>query len=469
MVRLPKEPASTKSSLVYKSMLDEFLRIKWLILVVIVINAGYFFVTPAFQAPDETRHFERIFQLSDGSLLGEKRGDESGWVLPKAVVNPFHPDRKTTFSEVKETLAASPSLNEQTLADRAFCSFPNTVLYSPVCYLPQIAAAVLARVVHTTVLTSYYLERLFSISFVLLTSFLLFFLARKYQLDAATHFLALFTPMAVFLANSISADSVIICLSIGFGVFSAIASKSPQKFWWRASLATLVLISICKFVYFPLGLLVFPSLVRSPSLNKTERRVFLALFSFLPLIFAFAWLSYVQPIFVPSRIGVNPGESLKYLFAHFPTLAPSLVRSVIDNLHNDLRTAIGFLGWLDAPLPSFCYKFFCLAAFILVFTKSKEAPTVSGTLSALSFLGAFLGTATLIYFSMYLSWTIPGSTQIEGVQGRYFLPMAMAFAFSPFRIGISPKLHRYGSIAAFALILMVHLGALSALYYRYWI
>ncbi|HXN34821.1 MAG TPA: hypothetical protein VN877_01535, partial [Opitutaceae bacterium] len=62
------------------------------------------FANAPFQAPDENDHYFRVFQLSEGTLLGEKRGSDSGGVLPVAAADvtdtegiPFHNERKMTY------------------------------------------------------------------------------------------------------------------------------------------------------------------------------------------------------------------------------------------------------------------------------------------------------------------------------------------------------------------------------------
>jgi uncharacterized membrane protein len=43
-----------------------------------------------------------------------------------------------------------------------------------------------------------------------------------------------------------------------------------------------------------------------------------------------------------------------------------------------------------------------------------------------------LGVSVLIALSMYLTWTPPGEDLIEGIQGRYFLPIAVPVLLAVF-------------------------------------
>jgi uncharacterized membrane protein len=451
-------------------------RFGWIILAVLLffIEAGYFLVTPPFQAPDEQAHFLRIYQLSEGRLRGRIEGGKTGDDVPRIVFLqafmfsdlPFWPEKKAERTKLLNAFLSSPKLEGDSLRDRVFADFPSTEINSPMSYIPQVLGCLLGRALHVRVLQLYYVERLFSVISTFLVLSCMFFLILRYEVSRFGFFLGLMTPMAIFLVNSLSADTVNLLLSMSFGIATAIASKVDRRSWFGISLFIMTLLTTSKFIYFPLVVLILPALWRSDALPRFEKCVTGVLFFIVPLGFAGAWLSYVYPRYISSMPGVNPTLSLYCLRTHFFQLAPDLISFVMKKMPFYFHSFIGVLGWLDTSLSLLCYVLFTLVSLFVIF--SRPNGTEENTPTWIAVL-AFFGPIALTSLSVYLTWNLPGSHELGGIQGRYFLPVVVALAFSPFRIGLSPKAYRYGSITVLTLILVVHVGALSALYHRYWI
>jgi uncharacterized membrane protein len=84
---------------------------------------------------------------------------------------------------------------------------------------------------------------------------------------------------------------------------------------------------------------------------------------------------------------------------------------------------IGALGALDTLLPK---PYYALAALILLAALIADAlGPDAGRGRALLLVVALAGTGA-VFLSQYLIWSAVGGTVIEGVQGRYFLPLAPA-------------------------------------------
>jgi hypothetical protein len=96
-----------------------------------------------------------------------------------------------------------------------------------------------------------------------------------------------------------------------------------------------------------------------------------------------------------------------------------------DEADTKAREAIGVLGRLDLPLPGWLYGLWAaaLAGAVLgdmLAEERREGPRVQETLLILA-----IGVACLFatYLALYLTWTPVGAKRIEGVQGRYLLPL----------------------------------------------
>ena len=79
------------------------------------------------------------------------------------------------------------------------------------------------------------------------------------------------------------------------------------------------------------------------------------------------------------------------------------------------------LGYLDIPVDTLvCTLYLILLVFAPFLEKSKYRLK---KLHKIWLLLITFGIICLVCFAMYLGWTVPTSLLIDGVQGRYFLPV----------------------------------------------
>ena len=101
---------------------------------------------------------------------------------------------------------------------------------------------------------------------------------------------------------------------------------------------------------------------------------------------------------------------------------PSLNRYLVSNL---MFLNLYVLGTLKDA-----WSLILLPLLAMVFLASPEKREIPANIKAvrITALLTVLGSALLIWLSMYLFFTPVGSSGIEGVQARYFLPLALPFA-----------------------------------------
>jgi uncharacterized membrane protein len=137
-----------------------------------------------------------------------------------------------------------------------------------------------------------------------------------------------------------------------------------------------------------------------------------------------------------------------------------------ENLVRLGRSMIGVLGWLDVVLVPWGYWLGAIALLLTLFTNANRAPPGRGT-RALSLLFA-LGSLVLMSIPLYLFWTLPGATAVEGLQGRYFtISVAFALVWCAFRT--SPAVR----VVCIALVLaaapVINVLAIQQLYDSYYV
>lgn len=392
------------------------------------------FVSPPFQSPDEPCHLYRMYELSQGRLLPCKQDKELGGKLPVGLYdyissyaymqeNYTKVYKRTSFSEIKT------SMKHKINKDKTFfAQYPNTARYSPIAYLPQSLGCAISSMFTDCVYWILIWSKIF---------LLLFYVVAGYYSIKSIPFLKwasvliLLSPMSLTLGASISADGVLIPLCILY--FSKILQYSfgPNKIIDKKQLALLTILALM--------------------ISLTKQSFLLTLFVlFIPKEkFNGSYLKSITIVLLPSFIASILWS--KAIYSFFIPLNGSDIKSHADFILNNpvkfwllsskyiptadtgyLFQVIGVLGWLIIYLDLYYYRIF--TAFIAlntffsgendsVLNKYKIAPQKKLILCLLILIN-FL----LICAMMFLTWTPADKfNEIEGIQGRYFLPLILPF------------------------------------------
>lgn len=405
----------------------------------------FVFATPPFQAPDETAHFYRAYAVSEGSLLAQRGEGGLGAMLPASVQQlgtqlkgdlPGNPDRRIAPEKIFQSLRV-PLETER----RRFTDFRTAALVFPVSYLPQAAGIAVARWLGAPTLVLLYTARLFN----LLVSVALIGAGLR-QLPSYRWLSAMIalTPMAVFLCGSASADGVNIAVAFLLaGTIARLAWGEASQGWRDPAIVTACSAVLClsKAVYAPLA---FLALLIPPARLPGGRRS-----PFLVSHLAIAAAAFALALTVASAVDlsirpdapVDAGRQIQDALAH-----PFRVAGIIaDNyLHLGLRyiaQIVGQLGWLDVNLPKpLLWGYSVLLGGLLLFDTRRDLAVHGWQRIVLSLLA--VATAALVSAAQYALWTPYGASYVEGVQGRYFLPLAPAAAwiFYSRRFAVQPAL-----------------------------
>ena len=433
------------------------------------------FANAPFQAPDENDHYFRVFQLSEGTLLGEKRGSDSGGVLPVAAADvtdtegiPFHNERKMTYALFGRLL--HPVFVDWSRAPRAFHGFPHTVVYPPAGYLPQTLAVLLGRLLRIGPLGLMYLARLGGFA----ASVALGFAAlRALPAYRWTTLGILLCPMSLYLLGSIASDGVLIAgAALLMALLARLEVQADRHVGVRDQAILLALagiLSLAKPVYMPLAgvalFIVYPRL-GSPR-AKALYCAATVVFCLLPVLL---WLRMAAPLYVPADgdVPVDPAAQAHYIAGAPLAFLSLVVQTVGVQWLNTYQWMVGTLGWGDTPLPDWFYAAFGCGVVGCLVLESGRAREIRWRLRFVMAAAALVA-VVLIYAAQYASWNPPGSRDpIEGIEGRYFLPLLplVALCFPP----VLPKSPR-ALVAALATVLSV-LGSgicLWAVVMRYYV
>jgi len=422
----------------------------------------FLLIIPPFQVPDEPNHFLHSYQIAEGRFVAEKRDNGTGGLIPKSLIDsvtpwndiPFHPEKKAEEQRFIQTF--SISLQEK---ERVFWNFANTALYSPVPYLPQALGISLGKAFNLSPVILMYLGRLVN----LLTSVCLTFLALKITpIFKWVFFLLALTPMATFQRASLSADSFINSISILLiaTILKYAYDKHKNKIGTIDILVLLILtalLSLSKQAYFLIPFLYFlipPQKIGSP-------KKYLGLSFLLVLTSAIAWISWswiIKGIYVPLRPNdpVSVNEQAHFILSNPFKYAFIIFKDFNLNAGEYLKQFIGVLGWLDTNLPSTLWlSYIAIVGFVALIDSRQDV--IIDLKDKIKLSTVFLFSTVLIYTLVYLSWTPVGQEIVEGIQGRYFIPLANII----FLIAYNRKLHL--DISSNRLNLLIVLYSLFAL------
>ncbi len=241
-----------------KGFFSKFENVIWVL--ALFMGIGYIIVVPPFQVPDSPNHFFRIYQLASGDLYPVQQNNSVGGYVPKSFqdfqetftpfrYNPYHKMDKSVLRETRKL-----PLNE---SEQVFVHFPNTAVYSPVSYIPQVVAMRLGLWFSFIPYQLFYWIKIFSfLTWMAMMRIVFYFLPIKKKLFAVL----LLLPMSLFINSSFSADMMINGLSWIFIslVLQSVFSK-PTISLRRIVIFYILLtfIGLAKLVYIPIVFLLF--------------------------------------------------------------------------------------------------------------------------------------------------------------------------------------------------------------------
>lgn len=387
------------------------------------------FVVPPFQAPDEHRHFFRAYQLSRGELLPyapapgaeEARTVQSlhtqlGGMLPRAIDDllvateadrlRFHTSERIEPGRIAGAISVRANEN-----DLVYFRFAHTIAYPPYIYSPQVVGIGIARSITDRVLVHFYAARLANAAIAIALLWVALWAAPC--LSPLTF--AFWTiPVVQFQAGSLSLDAMVNASAMAFAVicFTKPALR-PSRSW---VLKILLLTVVCsKLAYAPLCLL-----LAAERGSKPMKRVLGLLIPVLPLML---WMVLARNVLKPPRtdLDIDPARQFMTILQDPAHTIRILIEDWAQHGGFYLQSAVGILGWLDRPLPTWyaalVYGLVGGGAWMARRPLARSPPLV--LLTGVAVAGSLL----LIQIALFLTFTPVGLSEIQGVQGRYFLPL----------------------------------------------
>lgn len=431
----------TNANIIMKNSFT-YLSQTYVIFAIVAIFFGLIFVkiTPPLWGADEGQHFFRAYQLSKGEFVQPQVTFEGKTLSGGRVPGSFRLLDKLREKDITDAIpgeskqvdgrdlydqAAHISVTKDTLTANPY----GKNIYSPLVYGAPALGVAIGRAfsdMPLSLLASARIATLFL--YVSLVSFALFLLRRTFVRWLV--FVIALLPMSIYQASVVSPDSLLLGLSLIFfaAVYSVIhvGRKLDKKTIGLLALSA-GLLTLVKMPYVILVLLL--TILPLPKhLGKRQRMILKVAVPMIALLVALFSLMSIRgvagtpltniSISVPGQLHWVLGHPLSYIYVLMNSV------SVLDWVPQ----AIGLFGSSFIFIPGFIFQILLIGISLMAFMNTKQDiddSRKSNTRTAVVYLLICLLLVIGIASTLYLTWTPVGANLIQGVQGRYFLPIVV--------------------------------------------
>lgn len=374
----------------------------------------YLILVPIFQVPDEVNHYVRSYGIVHGYFLIPPDGQIP---IPENLI-PLQSDSYTPYILFKNFMM-------QIDADKVILhNNVNMALYSPVSYIFQSFGIALGEVfTHNT----YIMVICGSIANAVGCTVIIYYAIKYIPYGKGILLFLALTPMSLQERASLSVDAITFAMALAVLAY-CLYLRAEQKQMNKKQLILIYIIMMmmasCKVVYFIMtGLvLVIPWECFG---SKKKSLLHKALILTIVLSVSMGWLLIAGKYLQYTRGGGETSEKILYIInqpgRYFYIMDKVIWQEGVEFLNQLLGSKLGSLnisvnGCLIMGL------MVLLCRFVFVEKVQRKQPDY---LASLFMAGIGLGTIFLIFTSLYIQWTDIGAStyDIEGLQGRYFLPI----------------------------------------------
>lgn len=389
-------------------------------------------VKPPFSSPDEGFHLSRADGLLQGYFtLKPIAADGSSGAEVDSSLDKMAVLFNTTLSklrqgELQQSVKEMKSLSwSGQYVERGM---PNVSFYTPSVYIPQALGFALGKIFGTDVYISYQIANSLTFCVCLL---LLITAYRIYPIPALT-LAMLLLPMSLFQIFSPTIDGLSMSFTVlSMSCFMFLLTKRNTHYYTLLS----VIMSLCIFSAAGsranLLLMSFmPLWLYYKNRNKTDLFLF-----FITIAATFSWTIFNLINVHDSGMGRHPGytnfELVIYYLKHPFIFFSIFINTIMDVTTLDfyIKSMIGLLGWLDAPVSTYAFIIFSAvivsSAIISFFSKNTIGRDNSIFIIILASLSLLL-----IFPALLAQWNPFPTKNIIGVQGRYFIIPALILGYA---------------------------------------
>lgn len=403
------------------------------IFVVVALFVGLVYVTvlPVYSGLDEGKHVPTVYSYAN-ILLGKDAVDEGGNTL-------WRGDDDTVLYHERDHLPSTTTLvnlyyrfwdkTDDTTVHISERTQSSPLNVSIIGYFPQVLGIVVGRLLHMGAVRIFLLGKVFILLFYIIC---MYSTIKMIPIGKELMFTIGLLPMTLEQVTSYSYDAIVLCACFLFiGVVLELIYSKRKVTWKDMTLITILVLimAMVKIVYFVIALLCVG--IPAQSFSGKKKKVWAAIF----IIFVgcagivFTKFSHIVEVTTGSTLELYGEEtySLGYLFSSWSRPLQIVYSTLRENISFYLVTMIGTrLGWYDIVIPDFVIFGFVVALFMTARKSNKENWSPSNKIKCIMLLATILCILG-VEAALLLDYTTIDSVIVQGVHGRYFLPVLPLF------------------------------------------
>lgn len=413
----------------YLIFIRKNVKIELLYLVCAVALGGLFFVfIPEFETPDEQRHIHTAYNVSN-MILGYKYDDD----IEMRVIDyeqRFLADRfdRNRYNEYVGQLIRGYGVdNDETVM------LGNTPLgVQKYLYFVSGVGITIGRLLSFGTVPTYFLGSLLNYIFFVLV---MFYSIKKIPIGKVAVLLIAILPMTLQQATSYSYDCVVISMGtllVALSLKIAYSDKNKKSEIAILIGTMLLFIPVKSCAYSMLALIVLIPIRKLWKKERKTSRILLTglVFSYcaviIPIIFNFLFPSEDAGMMSGYIEWANePGYTIGQLLSNPKRCLNIIYSTILTNISYYIHTMVGgYLGWLVIPIPWFVTLILLTTLFISIMKTEDDNINIS-TKSRCLLGSVCIISICFVMAGLLFSWTPASYTVIQGVQGRYFIPILL--------------------------------------------
>jgi uncharacterized membrane protein len=383
-------------------------------------------ITPVFMGPDEPAHFYTIARYSNGYVAPTQEGGKTGIRLQSGAVELRRFEKNPASFRTYEYHKEVPKLLSLKLDGfrSSFYTQANFTAYSPIAYAHYIITYTAGALLNINPFILFLLMRLVG----LLVYIGLVFLAIKIIPRGKWLYVTLaLLPMSLFIAGVIGADGLVIgsTMLLVAMIFNGIVNpKVLNKKYLLCLLGVVLVLGLSKQTFFLTSLLLF-ALPAPKAYRKFKWYLALGAIFLIVTGCMFVWYMYAGKYTnISSGYAVDSSKQLQGVLQNPFFYAKTVIRTYITTNATPIYLGfIGVLGWLNISLPIWITWAWLLVLFKSVQGSKRVAKVLLNLLQWFIFIIVPVMLAMMLTLGLYLTWTPVGSILVDGLQGRYFIPI----------------------------------------------
>lgn len=404
---------------------------KYFVIFGLMLGIGYMLIMPINQIPDEHAHFETVYRYSNKILRIEDTVDTSTSYMRECDAYFHNIGSKASSDLYNESIDILMNDHNDDLVEVGMRDVNNFFIV----YLPAAITISIARILSVNPIILYMLGRLTNLIIYIILGY---WALKKIPIIKSAFFVVLMFPMVLHQAASYSADSILnsICfLFISYVLYILYEDKIEKKDIY-IGIALAALIAPSKVVYFPmLGMILFIIKDKYKNTSKHRRILLVCIGVCIMTMLVQNMQIFKNIIFPPVNSNGSAekilydgtiGYSIKYVIKYPLQTIQVFLKTLEVNGNWYINTMIGSsLGWLNINinlLLIFLFKILFIGA-CLNNKDAKDEITYFNWKQKSFILILIMSVIALIELALFVSWTHLGNPVIEGIQGRYFIPL----------------------------------------------